>query len=342
MRSLRGVFTLCVLVSLGACQNLRPSQMPQWNASEAHDFGATYVAFSPDGLRLASGGFTGTVKIWQIESGKLLSSHQLHASAIRGLKWIDQNQILSMSESGQLKIWDVATSKLIQQRLVEKITASAFMDENKQGPTNLRSEVDEHNAQTVLIGHADGLVQRIRVPELNTVAQWRAPRHIYALAIKPDSGEIAAATRAGEVYLFKPDLTRPVVLAQNVGRVYELRFNPKSQELAAATWFHLVVWDLATQQSRIVKTEHLGAIVSIDYHPQGRELVSLGRHTDANLRLIDPKNGVVQRRLAAHQLCGWHVRFSKDGRFIASASEDESVRIYNNAIEYVPTWKQPN
>ena len=53
-------------------------------------------------------------------------------------------------------------------------------------------------------------------------------------------------------------------------------------------------------------------------------------------RLIDAGSNRVLRRFQAHELCGWQVRFSPDGRFAASAAEDGSIHIYDLSQPYRP------
>ena len=93
---------------------------------------------------------------------------------------------------------------------------------------------------------------------------------------------------------------------------------------------------MATGRLRVQQTEHWGAVTSIDYHPDGQRLISLGRHTDANLRLVTADAGKVLRRLQGHRLCGAAVRISPDGRYVASGSDDESIRFYDLSKPYRP------
>ncbi|OHE57274.1 MAG: hypothetical protein A2X71_01920 [Thiobacillus sp. GWE1_62_9] len=69
-------------------------------------------------------------------------------------------------------------------------------------------------------------------------------------------------------------------------------------------------------------------LTSIAFSPDGRYLATLGRHTDSAIRILDTADFSVVKRYQAHDLCGSVIRFSPDGRTLASGSDDESVRLH--------------
>ena len=152
----------------------------------------------------------------------------------------------------------------------------------------------------------------------------------------------AASASDKKVFLFDQSLKLIKRLNGHDRKILELRFSPDNKILAGSSWFRIMQWNIQTGALKQTPTEHLGAIISLDYHPDGKRIISLGRHTDANLRLTDKRNGKVIRRLAAHEYCGWNVRFSPNGKYIATSSEDESVRLYDLSVPYKPTWTPVN
>ncbi len=65
------------------------------------------VAFSPDGLRLATSGWDGTVKLWSAESGMEILSLHSHAGRVWGIAFSpDGGALVSAAADGTVVIWD--------------------------------------------------------------------------------------------------------------------------------------------------------------------------------------------------------------------------------------------
>ncbi len=65
------------------------------------------VTFSPDGRRLASGGWDGEVKVWDASTGQenlTLKEHTTYVTALAFSR--DGRRLASASRHGTVKIWD--------------------------------------------------------------------------------------------------------------------------------------------------------------------------------------------------------------------------------------------
>jgi len=306
---------------LTGCANMQPAQPPDLVLADSHLFGVTVLAFDPDGRRIASGGFQGDVAIWRVPDGVSLVHSRWHPDGVRGLHWVEPDRLLSADESGRLVLSDAQSGRVIRQRETrEGLTSTAYLE----------------SARTLVAGYRNGRLRQFTYPALELVAELDVGSAVVALASDPTGPRLAVSTEDQRVLLVDSALSAPEPLVSPPRPALTLRFSPDGRQLAAGAWYDLYYWDLQSGDFRTQETEHWGAVTAIDFDPRGRRLVTLGRHTDASLRLVQVTDGQVLRRLQSHRLCGAAVRFSPDGRYVASGSDDESIRLYNLVKPYLP------
>jgi len=313
------IFLLTLL--LGGCAGLQPAQPPDLNIPDSHLFGVTRLAFDPKGERIASAGFKGDLAVWSVPQGRSISRLKWHNTPVRGLVWVDDERLLSADEAGTIVISGLTEGRMLGKReTMPGLTSLSYMTQ----------------ANRVVAGYENGQVMALTYPDLEPVKRLELGSEVVALATDHSGGRLVISTDDHTVRLLDPTLAEIQRLESPPASALELRFSPNDRELAAGAWYKLFYWDLDTGRLRVQATEHWGAVTSIDYHPDGQRLISLGRHTDANLRLVTADAGKVLRRLQGHRLCGAAVRISPDGRYVASGSDDESIRFYDLSKPYRP------
>ncbi len=294
---------------LAACGNLAPADRPAHTFQNAHTFGATAIAFSPDGARMASGGYRGDLRLWQVSPPKLLHSFPPHDDSVRAIAFVSDAHLISAGDDGNLVVWDVDNRRPLARQATLPVAAIAS---------------DERQAFT---GHRDGVLRAWRFPSLQPVGEASVGAPIIAVALHGNL--LAVATDSGRVALFGPEPQWLRDLQTKGPVAHDLRFSPDGRQIFAGAWFRLLVWNVADGELQSIVTDHTGLLNSVDVSPDGRQLVSLGRHTDSAIRIWDREHLTVERRYQAHELCGAMIRFSPDGRHMASASDDESIRLYD-------------
>jgi WD40 repeat protein len=313
---MRAMIAAAVLLALSAgCSNLVPAQGPRHSFDHAHDFGATAVAFRPDGAQLASGGLRGDVAIWQVEPPRFAYKLVAHTDAVRALIYVTPDWLVSSGDDGLLVVWDLRRHSPLAQVQTSPVGGIAT------------------DGERIFTGHKDGMVRAWHLPLLEPLGKVSAGGTVLALDRHGDM--LAVATHAGRVELLSTSLEWKRDL-QALGTAHDLRFSPDGRLLIAGSWFRILVWNVSTGEGKSVPTEHQGLVTSVDFSPEGGHLVTLGRYTDSAIRMWNPQSFSVERRYQAHELCGAMIRFSPDGHYMASASDDESVRLYDSSLESAP------
>ena len=79
------------------------------------------VAYSPDGVLIASGDRSGGLCVWEAKTGRLYLDLTDHKGPIYSVAWRDDSNVLaSASEDGTIKLWDMNEGKVIKSIAVGK------------------------------------------------------------------------------------------------------------------------------------------------------------------------------------------------------------------------------
>ena len=95
------------------------SKRPPFKLIEAYQHWSSVVAFAPDGRHFASSGYNGNrhkIHLWDLEQTKIALGLQDHQAPVQSLAFSpDGQRLASVSLDGALKVWDLASRRVIQE-----------------------------------------------------------------------------------------------------------------------------------------------------------------------------------------------------------------------------------
>ncbi len=302
-----------LLVTLCGCAMQADYRQANVIHESAHS-GGSLVAFNSTGDLMISGGWEGGVRLWRMPGGALQNSWLAHVSSVNGAVFsADGKRVVTAGYDGTLAEWTVDGV------LVRRISASQ----------PVMHMMADHQHNRLLTGHDDGSVRLWEYRSLKLLQTRQLHRGaVKAVAIDPAVRRYASSSTDGTVVAWLED-GQKASLDDPPTDAWTLAFSPDSKVLYGGTWFKLLRWDLASRALTVLPTEHYGIIKSMQFVNQGRELATISRQTDSAIYFLDPETGAVNSRYQKHDLCGAAIAVSPQDRFMATTSDDASVRIWD-------------
>ena len=302
-----------IIFCLASCQTSNPAVPSNVIIEDAHG-GGSVVKFNENETILASGGWSGYIRLWKIPEGTKKYAWKAHEGEVTGLYYADNDKlIISSGYDGFIKIWSTLTGQLKQQVNTSHAIQTMAIDEQ---------------SDLIITGHIDG---RVRTWQLTTLSllQQRKQHHspVRAVAYHAHNGMIASSGSAGDVLLW-PESAASINLPSPFSDIRTLTFAENGQILLGGGWFNLYRWTLHDQKLHILDTEHRGIIRNMELLDDDTTLATISRQTDSAVLFLDAATGAVKKRFQSHDLCGRDVTVSKNQHFLATTSDDASVRIW--------------
>ena len=284
-----------------------------------HTRNVTSVIFSPSGRKLASGGQDGTIRLWDVPTGKHLKTHTKEGVS-RVVFSPDRCTFATVEWGGPLRLWDIATGKLCQTFTMNVEKRDVFIASLKEGwSQTLTMNVGERWAFSGAVFSPDGCTLatlegeedvwdgdlRISLWDIATGMHLKILTKanslsygLHSLAFSPDGGTLANdvgiegfwelwdVTIGARLKTFHLEHTDNFVLTRS------LAFSPDGNTLAAGCSNSTIyLWNVDTGKHAKTFTGHTAEISNLCFSPDGNTLASGCKDGTVLLWDIDSTSG---------------------------------------------------
>jgi hypothetical protein len=276
----------------------------------------TSVAISPDGNTLISGSNDKTIKIWQLNTGKLIRSFKGDSGAISSVAISADGNFLAAGShdtpKSNVKVWDLNTGNLIH----------ILLGHHK--PVNCIAISPD--AQILASGS-----NKIKLWHLRKGDRLCTLWHSFAVnsaAISPDNSILVSGSSDSKIRLWNP-LTGELLrtLTGHSDEVKSVAISPDGQTLISGSADTTIkIWHLNTGKLLNTLTGHSAAVNSVAISPDGQTLISGSADTTIKIWCLNPVS--LLHTLTGHSDAINSVAISPDGQILVSGSADKTIKIW--------------
>ncbi len=307
--------------------SLRPFPTTCATVYRGHEGRVRSLAIDPSGVYLASGGDDGTVRIWELLSGRQLSIFKLSDEAVNVVRWRPGvEQVVLAAATGE------HVYLIIPLTLVSPEAEEASRELLEAGWSAAKAAVDgpkadAHAKWTRPDGKLEeqGILLQLIVRSTVKVLSWHR-RGDYFATVAPQGQSNAIAIHTLSRHLTQLPFRRLKGIPQSA------HFHPLKPIFFVATQRTIRTYDLAKQE--LIKTLQPGArwISSFDVHPGGDNII-VGSY-DKRLLWHDLDLSIrPYKTLRYHKKAIRTVRFHQGGLpLFADASDDGTLQIFHGKV----------
>ncbi|KAG8998505.1 hypothetical protein FRB90_012292 [Tulasnella sp. 427] len=287
------------------------------------DSGIETVRWSSDGKRIAVGTESGTVQLYDAQSGNLIGQPlEGHDGWVNSVCFsLDGKLLASGSRDQTIRLWNPPTGEAIGQPL-----------EGHDGGVN--SVCFSPDGKLLASGSSDKTI-RLWNPQTAEAIGQPLEGHdssVNLVCFSPDGKLLASGSSDRTIRLWNPQTGEAIgqPLEGHDNWVNSVCFSPDRKLLASGSFDKTIrLWKPQTGEAIGQPLEgHDSSVNSVCFSPDGKLLAS--GSSDETIRLWNPQTGeAICRPLEGHDWGVSSVCFSPDGKLLASGSFDKTIRLWN-------------
>ena len=276
------------------------------------------VAYSPDGLTLASGSEDNTVRLWNAQSGQHKLTLEGHEDAVTSVAFSPNSGVLaSGSKDNTIRLWD---------------PESAYHKSTLEGHDGcVTAVVFNPKGNRLASGSDDGTVRlweaEIRFGQNRCIATLQQKQSgVTSVVFSPDGHLFASGGADGTICLRKlSNIERAISLSGHTQTVHAIAFSPDGRTIASGSADNTIyVWDSRGGQHFATLNGHTNGVFSVEFSPDGGMLIS--ESYDSTIRFWDVKTGNNETTLiGGHTDCVKSLAFAPNGQMLVSVNSDKDT-----------------
>jgi WD40 repeat protein len=295
----------------------QPGSQPALFLDIGHTGPLYNIFFSPDGKLLATSDWGGSVRVWDLQTGRLRAAPDGDHRDDRCGGFSPDGRLLATSANKkEVRLWDTRTLQLAA---------------SLQGHT---APIDGFSLSDTLAatGSQDSTARVWDVRTGRTLAILRGHKGGVQVALAPDGKSVATGSEDGALRLWDlPGGQLRATLQGHTAPFVTITYSPDGKILATASQDRTArLWDVGAGQLKAVLQGHREVVNTVRFSPDGRMLAT--GSNDRTVRLWDARTGEVKKVLAEPQIWAntWlGLAFSPDGRLLATGGFP--VRLWDTA-----------
>lgn len=287
------------------------------------------IAISPDGKQIATAGDDRIIRLWDVASLKLMRELRGHSAPVYGLAFsIDGALLASASLDGTVRIWSARTFALVRTFSGNNGTTSVLQYDVAFEPVANPRYVDSAGA--------DG---NVWIWDMTTgnLAMRKATggSDVRSLSFAPGaSGTFATGSFDGKVRFFGGS-GKVTTVPGGSGKTLHVAYSPDGKLVASAgvdsANNDVKLWNASNYELFKPFQAHRGHATSVGWSHDSTHLATGGGYLDPSVRLWEVQSGKQLQLFSGHSGDVEAVAFHPNQKWIVSASEDKTVRIWDIA-----------
>jgi small GTP-binding protein len=282
------------------------------------------IAWSPDGRRIASPSYDGTIRIWDGEKGKLLKTLKGHEDIVCCVSWSpDGSMLASGSHDRTARLWDIETGNVLRKLKGDK--------------ERIWSVSWSPDGGRIASGADDKMV---RLWDAETGKLLRSlkghEQDVNSISWSPDGRLVASGADNNTVLLWDGESGEMLrILKGHSNSVWSVAWSPDGRMLASGGRDGTVrIWVAKTGRQLQVLEGHTDTVAGVSFSTDGELLASKSGDKTVRIWRTDTWETVVQLAESASGSWLQSLAFHPTGPILATLGEgDRVIRIWELDLE---------